>query len=98
MQNQATPTQTGERVELGRYKAPDGERVLVGQRVDGIVRVTDEPAKDAGRRYLVEEGLQGYRELALLVADYRAQAKQLGDCPMRRSLLGAALEAGEMPV
>jgi len=28
----------GERVELGRYRIPDGERIVYGQRVDGVVR------------------------------------------------------------
>ena len=28
----------GERVELGRYRVPAGERILYGQRVDGVVR------------------------------------------------------------
>ena len=35
----------GERVELARYTVPAGERVLYGQRVDGVVRVTDVPAR-----------------------------------------------------
>ena len=38
----------GQRVELARYTIPAGERVLYGQRVDGVVRVTDRPA--SGRR------------------------------------------------
>ena len=28
----------GERVELGRYRVPEGERIIYGQRVDGVVR------------------------------------------------------------
>jgi hypothetical protein len=28
----------GERVELGRYRIPAGERIVYGQRVDGVVR------------------------------------------------------------
>ena len=38
----ATATASG-RVELGRYTVPAGERVLYGQRVNGVVRVTDAP-------------------------------------------------------
>jgi hypothetical protein len=30
--------QVGERVELARYTVPAGQRVLYGQRVDGVVR------------------------------------------------------------
>ena len=33
----------GERVELGRYQISSGERVLYGQRVNGVVRLTDNP-------------------------------------------------------
>ena len=36
----------GERVELARYTVPAGDRILYGQRVDGVVRVTDVPATD----------------------------------------------------
>ncbi len=49
---------TGHRVELARYTAAGGEeRILFGQRVDGVVRVTDVPAQGRGRAYLVERGL-----------------------------------------
>ena len=43
----------GERVELARYRISTGERVLYGQRIAGVVRITDVPAR-AGRAYLVE--------------------------------------------
>ena len=33
----------GKRVELARYTVPAGERVLYGQRINGVVRVTDVP-------------------------------------------------------
>ena len=33
----------GERVELARYTVTGGERILYGQRIDGVVRVTDRP-------------------------------------------------------
>jgi hypothetical protein len=48
----------GERVELGRYTIRDEERVLYGQRVHGVVRVTDVPACGRGRAYLVERELE----------------------------------------
>lgn len=64
----------GQRVELGRYTTNGEVRVLYGQRVDGIVRVTDCPAGGTGRRYLVERGLTSTRELDALVADYLGQA------------------------
>jgi hypothetical protein len=50
---------TGHRVELARYVVSGGEeRILFGQRVDGVVRVTDVPARGHGRAYLVERGLE----------------------------------------
>jgi hypothetical protein len=65
--------QVGPRVELARYTLPSGERrILYGQRVDGIVRVTDVPAVRGPRAYLIERGLEqdGRDTLSALVADY----------------------------
>jgi hypothetical protein len=43
---------TGHRVELARYTVGGREqRILSGQRVDGVVRVTDVPAHGSGRAY-----------------------------------------------
>jgi len=74
----------GERIELARYTVPVGERVLYGQRVNGVVRVTDVPACGRGRAYLVERELEhdGYDALKALVADYLVQAELLTDVPM----------------
>jgi hypothetical protein len=84
----ATPQkQTGRPCELGRYTTEEGDRILVGQRVDGIVQITDRPHGGGGRAYLVDAGISSMEELAALVADYKAQAAQLGDCPMRASVL-----------
>jgi hypothetical protein len=60
----------GERVELGRYRTPHGERLLVGQRIHGIVRIADVPAAERGRRYIVERGLARRAELDAVVTDY----------------------------
>jgi hypothetical protein len=76
---------TGHRVELARYTVRGGdERILVGQRVDGVVRVTDVPAHGHGRAYLVERGLEhdGYGALKALVADYAEQGELLAAVPM----------------
>ena len=74
----------GKRVELGRYTITAGERVLYGQRVDGVVRVTDVPATAGGRAYLVERELEqdGYDALNALVSDYLDQAQLLDDVAM----------------
>jgi hypothetical protein len=65
--------QVGERTELGRYRTAAGaERVLYGQRVATVVRVTDVPVGSPGRAYLVERGLEedGYAALLAMVRDY----------------------------
>lgn len=72
--------------ELGRYTTLSGEqRALYGIRVDGKPRIIDAAAERAGRIYTVEEELHekgGYGEVKALVADYLAQAEQLGRIPM----------------
>jgi hypothetical protein len=79
----------GERIELARYSVPVGERVLYGQRVNGVVRVTDVPACGRGRAYLVERELEqdGYDALKALISDYLDQAELLADVPMAVSPL-----------
>ena len=74
----------GAPVELARYTIPSGERVLHGQRVNGVVRVTDTPAGGRGRAYLVERELEqdGNAALQALVADYVEQANRHGEIPM----------------
>lgn len=86
----------GERVELGRYSVPAGERILYGQRVNGIVRITDVPARGRGRAYLVERELEqdGYDALRALVADYLSQAELLADVPMAISPLTGTRSQG----
>jgi hypothetical protein len=87
----------GERVELARYTVATGQRVLYGQRVDGVVRVSDHPATDGGRCYLVEreleqEGPGAYAALQALVADYLDQARRLDEIPMAGSVVRRYLE------
>jgi hypothetical protein len=72
----------GKRTELARYNVAEGERILYGQRIDGIVRVTDRPAGDGGRAYLVERGLETKSELDALIADYLHQAAKLDTPPL----------------
>jgi hypothetical protein len=78
---------TGARVELVRYSVTAGDRVLYGQRVDGVVRVTDVPLEAGGRAYLVERGLEedgsnANAALQALIADYLGQASVLDAVPM----------------
>jgi hypothetical protein len=83
----------GDRVELARYTVYRGERVLFGQRIDGVVRVTDRPLDGVGRSYLVDCGLEcdGYSALKALVADYTRQARMLDEVPMAASLVRRTL-------
>lgn len=80
----------GQLCELGRYAVPDGTRVLVGRRIDGVVHVFDWPAVGRGRRYHVEAGFKSKAELAVLLADYRRFAERLGICPMSRAAIDRA--------
>lgn len=77
-----TPEQTGRPQRLATYTADVGERMLVGQRVDGVVRVSDVPADGEGRSYLVEAEVGSMAELEALVADYTQKAQKLGWVPM----------------
>jgi hypothetical protein len=82
-----TGAETGRRVELARYRVSTGERVLFGQRVKGVVRVTDVPLARGGRAYLVERGLEeegrnANAALQALLADYVRQAGILDQVPM----------------
>ena len=74
----------GQRVELARYRIPAGERVLYGQRITGVVRVTDNPASGRGRAYLIERELEqdGNAALQALVHDYVEQAERHGEIPL----------------
>ena len=71
----------GQRVELAHYPTDTGDRRLVGQRIDGIVHVFDEPTAD-GPTYTVEAGLESKAALDALVTDYLAKAKRIGYAPM----------------
>ena len=86
------PPIVGKRVELARYQLPAGERVLYGQRINGIVRVTDKPASGTGRSFLVERGLEKVGELDALVADYVAESERRGE-PAALPALGFELAA-----
>ena len=82
----------GQRTELARYSTPAGERILFGQRVDGIVRITDRPQAPGGRAYLVERGLETKPELDALIADYLDQAAKLNEIPVAHCPLESYLQ------
>ena len=77
-------SRVGQRVELGRYRIPAGERVVYGQRINGVVRVTDNPAHGRGRAYVIERELECDGNVALhaVVTDYVDQAQRHGRIPV----------------
>lgn len=77
---------------LAHYNVPDEARVLLGRRIEGKVYVYDYPSQGTGRRYFVEAGFESKAELAVLLADYRRQARRLGACPMSREAIERAFE------
>jgi hypothetical protein len=62
--------------------SPKASGSSTAKRVDGIVRVTDRPASQGGRAYLVERGLETQSELDALIADYLQQATKLATPPL----------------
>ncbi len=76
------PTAASEAIVLATYECDEGQRQLVGQRVDGIPCITDRPTGQ-GRSYLVEQGITTMAELQALLDDYQAKAKRLGYAPMQ---------------
>jgi hypothetical protein len=76
----------GEPLELGRYQTRTGEkRALYSIRIEAEPRIIDAAAEGRGRIYTVEKALSqddGNAEVKAIVADYIAQAEQLGRAPM----------------
>jgi hypothetical protein len=76
------------RVELARYTISTGERVVWGQRIDGVVRLSDVAADGRGRRYLIERGIACAAELQAIVNDYVGQAAEWDGIPALPLCLG----------
>lgn len=81
---------TNPRIELARYRISGGEHVIYGQRIDGVVRLVDEPADARGRRYIIERELTCMAELEAIVADYIEQAARWDAVPARPVFLDHA--------
>jgi hypothetical protein len=79
-----------DRLELARYRASDGPRRLVAHRIADSFRVVDSPLSGSGPIYTVETCIPSIEELEALTADYRHQAAELGDCPMRAGQIDPA--------
>jgi hypothetical protein len=78
---------SGEPTVLATYECDEGTRQLVGQRIDGRVALSDVPAGDQGKVYLIERHLPSMAELDGLVADYLAMATELDRPPLRSGWL-----------
>jgi len=73
-------TTSGERRELARYRLPDGsERVLYAQRINGRVAVSDVPAHDIGRVYLLERHIESQAALHGLISAYLDDSRHRGE-------------------
>jgi hypothetical protein len=79
----ASKPATGQPQILATYECDEGTRQLIGQRINGTVALSDVPAGDCGKVYLVERHLPCVAELDGLVADYLILAAQLGRPPLR---------------
>ena len=73
-------TVAGAEKELARYMLPGGTvRILVGQRIDGRVAISDRPAGDDGRVFLVERQVESADAMAGLIAAYVADSVERGE-------------------
>jgi hypothetical protein len=83
---------TIEQVRLGSYQCTGGRRILCGQRINGVVRVTDRPAQGSGRSYLIRHVDEGddFTALQALVSDYTREAGQLDEIPVAAAIARCA--------
>ena len=84
----------GKRTELGRYTISSGERVLYGQRIGGVVRVTDNPASGRGRAVSSSEASSKTATPPCWRSSptTSSQAERHDEIPMLVSLLDVATE------
>jgi len=83
MSDTATSPATGAAQVCGEYNCDEGRRQLVAQRINGTVALSDVPASDHGKVYLIERHVPSMADLEALEADYLALAAQLGRPPLR---------------
>ena len=85
MTTSTTDPLVGERVELSTYTLLNGiSRQIIGQRVNGTVRLADWPQQPrTGRNYLIDYGLEqdGYTALQALIQDYLEHSSRHGQIP-----------------
>jgi hypothetical protein len=70
----------GTRHELAHYELPDGTaRVLIAQRINGRVAISDLPTSDEGRVYLIERHIESTAAMEGLVAAYLEDSTRRGE-------------------
>jgi len=79
----AAKPRTGQPQVLATYQCQEGTRQLISQRIDGTVALSDVPAGDQGKVYLVERQFASLDELNAVIADYCQLANKLGRAPMQ---------------
>ncbi len=79
----ASKLTAGEPQILMTYECQEGTRQLVAQRVNGKVALSDIPAGDHGKVYLVERHVPCRDELNGIAHDYCQLAKTLDRPPMQ---------------
>lgn len=88
-----TVSQRGEPHALLGYTIGGQHRLIVVQRIDGLIRAEDHPAEGgSGKHYLLAEGLQSCGELDALVADYQQQMAHLGAIPAQAQAIDSLIE------
>jgi hypothetical protein len=78
---------------VGTYTTPNGaQRRLWRQHGRDGIRLVDVALNGRGRRCLIERALTA-GEVDAIVANYLAEAAELGDCPMRSSRVARTVGA-----
>lgn len=79
----ASKATAGDPQVLDTYECDEGTRQLVAQRINGKVALSDIPAGDHGKVYLVERHVHCLDELSGIAHDYCQLAKTLRRPPMQ---------------
>lgn len=90
--NAPKPPQNGEPHALLGYTVAGEQRLIVVQRIDGLIRAEDHPSDGAGKHYLIADGLKTCSELDSLIADYQAQIARQRAIPAQVEAIAALIE------
>ena len=76
---------------LAGYRAGRQRRLIVVQRIHGLIRVGDLPAGGKGKRYLIADRLKTCGELNSLLQNYNSQAARQGTIPASPAAIDPAV-------